>query len=86
VSPEAPAEESGGQVIDLMEALRTSLSANSEKREARVKTAASKTQATKRASPADVEALAAKPRRPVKRAAPKADVKEAPPAKVRAGK
>ena len=36
VSPEAPAEESGGQVIDLMEALRASLSANKEKREAPV--------------------------------------------------
>jgi DNA end-binding protein Ku len=86
VSPEAPAEESGGQVIDLMEALRASLSANKEKREAPVRTAATKTPATKKTSPAEAEVLAAKPRRPVKRATPKADVKEAPPAKVRARK
>jgi DNA end-binding protein Ku len=86
VSPEAPAEESGGQVIDLMEALRASLSANKEKREAPVKTAAAKAPATKKISPTDVEMLAGKPRRPVKRATPKADVKETPPAKVRARK
>jgi DNA end-binding protein Ku len=81
VSPEAPAEESGGQVIDLMEALRASLSANKVKR-----AAPAKVPATKKAPHADVEALASKPRRPVKRAAPKADVEEAPPAKVRARK
>jgi DNA end-binding protein Ku len=86
VSPEAPAEESGGQVIDLMEALRASLSASKEKREAPVRTAATKTPATKKTPPAEVEVLAAKPRRPVKRATPKPDVKEAPPAKVRARK
>ncbi|REG59323.1 Ku protein [Paraburkholderia sp. BL6669N2] len=86
VSPEAPAEESGGQVIDLMEALRASLSANKQKREAPVKTSAAKAPATKKTSPAELEVLAAKPRRPVKRATPKADVKEAPPAKVRARK
>jgi DNA end-binding protein Ku len=86
VSPEGPAEESGGQVIDLMEALRASLSANKTKRAAPAKTAA-KTTAPKKASPDDdVQALSAKPRRPVKRAAPRADVKEAPPAKVRARK
>jgi DNA end-binding protein Ku len=86
VSPEAPAEESGGQVIDLMEALRASLSANKAKRDAPAKTAAAKAPATKKASSADVELLAGKPRRPVKRAIPTADVKEAPPAKVRARK
>jgi len=86
VSPEAPAEESGGQVIDLMEALRASLSVNKAKRDAPAKTAAVKAAATKKASPADVEVLAAKPRRPVKRATPNADVKEAPPARVRARK
>jgi DNA end-binding protein Ku len=79
VSPEAPAGESGGQVIDLMEALRASLSANKPKRAAPAKTPASK-----QAAPADVEVLAIKPRRPVKRATPK--VEEAPPAKVRARK
>jgi DNA end-binding protein Ku len=79
VSPEAPAGESGGQVIDLMEALRASLSANKTKRATPAKTAAAK-----KAPAADVEVLATKPRRPVKRAAPK--VEEAPPAKVRARK
>ena len=79
VSPAAPAGESGGQVIDLMEALRASLSANKTKRAAPAKTAAGKK------APADnVEVLATKPRRPVKRAAPK--VEEAAPAKVRARK
>jgi DNA end-binding protein Ku len=72
-------------VIDLMEALRASLSANKTKRAVPAKTVA-KTAAAKKASPDDVEALSAKPRRPVKRAAPRADVKEAPPAKVRARK
>ncbi len=69
-----------------MEALRASLSANKDKREAPVRTAATKTPATKKTPPAEVEVLAAKPRRPVKRATPKPDVKEAPPAKVRARK
>ncbi|MFL9898921.1 Ku protein [Paraburkholderia fungorum] len=81
VSPEAPADESGGQVIDLMEALRASLSANKAKR-----AAPAKTSAPRKAAPAEVEVLATKPRRPAKRAAPKAEVKEAPPAKVRARK
>ncbi|MFL9918004.1 Ku protein [Paraburkholderia fungorum] len=81
VSPEAPAEESGGQVIDLMEALRASLSANKVKR-----AAPAKVPAAKKAPAADVEALASKPRRPVKRAAPKVEVVEAPPAKVRVRK
>ena len=79
VSPEAPAGESGGQVIDLMEALRASLTANKTK-----KTTATKPSTVRRAPPAEVESLAAKPRRPVKRAAPK--VEEATPAKVRARK
>jgi len=79
VSPAAPAGESGGQVIDLMEALRASLSANKTKRAAPAKTAAGK-----KATADNVEVLAAKPRRPVKRAASK--VEEAPPAKVRARK
>jgi DNA end-binding protein Ku len=86
VSPEAPAEESGGQVIDLMEALRASLSASKVKRDAPAKTAAAKAPPTKKAAPADVEVLASKPRRPVKRATPDAGVKEAPPARVRARK
>ncbi|MFM0007654.1 Ku protein, partial [Paraburkholderia dipogonis] len=86
VSPEAPAEESGGQVIDLMEALRASLSANKVKRDAPAKTVAAKAPATKKTAPADVEVLASKPRRPVKRATPDAGVKEAPPARVRARK
>ena len=79
VSPAAPAGESGGQVIDLMEALRASLSANKTKRAAPAKTAAGK-----KATADNVEVLATKPRRPVKRAAPK--VEEAAPAKVRARK
>ncbi|QIE29802.1 Ku protein [Caballeronia sp. SBC2] len=79
VSPEAPAGESGGQVIDLMEALRASLTANKTK-----KTTATKPSTVRKAPPAEVESLAAKPRRPVKRAAPK--VEEATPAKVRARK
>jgi len=78
VSPEASAGEPGGQVIDLMEALRASLSTNKVKKASPPKTAA-----VKKAS-ADVEVLATKPRRPVKRAAPKAD--EAPQAKVQARK
>jgi DNA end-binding protein Ku len=86
VSPRTPTEESGGQVIDLMEALRASLGVNKTKRDASAKTAAARAPATKKAEAADVELLAAKPRRPVKRAAPKTDVKEAPPAKVRARK
>jgi DNA end-binding protein Ku len=81
VSPEAPAEESGGQVIDLMEALRASLSANKVKR-----AAPAKVPAAKKAPAGDVEALASKPRRPVKRAAPQVEVVEAPPAKVRVRK
>lgn len=79
VSPEAPAGQSGGQVIDLMEALRASLTANKSK-----KTAPAKPSAARKAPPTEVESLAAKPRRPVKRAAPK--VEEATPAKVRARK
>jgi DNA end-binding protein Ku len=79
VSPAAPAGEPGGQVIDLMEALRASLSANKTKRAAPAKTAAGK-----KATADNVEVLATKPRRPVKRAAPK--VEEAAPAKVRARK
>ncbi|CAN7734250.1 Ku protein [Caballeronia sp. LjRoot29] len=79
VSPEAPAGQSGGQVIDLMEALRASLTANKSK-----KTPPAKPSAARKAPPAEVESLAAKPRRPVKRAAPK--VEEATPAKVRARK
>jgi DNA end-binding protein Ku len=79
VSPAAPAGEPGGQVIDLMEALRASLSANKTKRAAPAKTAAGK-----KATAGNVEVLATKPRRPVKRAAPK--VEEAAPAKVRARK
>ncbi|MFP3564035.1 Ku protein [Paraburkholderia sp. SIMBA_030] len=78
VSPEAPTEETGGQVIDLMDALRASLSANKAKKAAPAKAAAA------RKAPAADEVLATKPRRPVKRAAPK--VEEAPPAKVRARK
>jgi DNA end-binding protein Ku len=79
VSPEAPAGQSGGQVIDLMEALRASLAANKSK-----KTPPAKPSAARKAPPAELESLAAKPRRPVKRAAPK--VEEATPAKVRARK
>ena len=79
VSPEAPAGQSGGQVIDLMEALRASLTANKSK-----KTPPAKSSTARKALPAEVESLAAKPRRPVKRAAPK--VEEATPAKVRARK
>ena len=79
VSPAAPVGEPGGQVIDLMEALRASLSANKTKRAAPAKTAAGK-----KATADNVEVLATKPRRPVKRAAPK--VEEAAPAKVRARK
>jgi DNA end-binding protein Ku len=79
VSPAAPAGEPGGQVIDLMEALRASLSANKTKRATPAKTAAGK-----KATADNVEVLATKPRRPVKRAAPK--VEEAAPAKVRARK
>ncbi|MGF6635507.1 Ku protein [Paraburkholderia sp. MM5477-R1] len=86
VSPEESTSESGGQVIDLMEALRASLSANKAKRDVPAKTAPARTTATKKTTAADVEVLAAKPRRPVKRATPKADVKEAQPAKVRARK
>ncbi|MFM0008438.1 Ku protein, partial [Paraburkholderia dipogonis] len=85
VSPEAPAEESGGQVIDLMEALRASLTTNKAKRATPAKSVA-KTAPAKKASADDVEGLSAKPRRPVKRAAPRVDVKDAPPAKVRARK
>jgi DNA end-binding protein Ku len=79
VSPEAPAGQSGGQVIDLMEALRASLTANKSKKAPPAKPATAR-----KAPPAEVESLAAKPRRPVKRAAPK--VEEATPAKVRARK
>jgi DNA end-binding protein Ku len=79
VSPEAPAGESGGQVIDLMEALRASLTANKSKR-----SPPAKPSTAREAPPTEVESLAAKPRRPVKRAAPK--VEEATPAKVRARK
>ncbi|MFM0121087.1 Ku protein [Paraburkholderia sp. RL18-101-BIB-B] len=79
VSPEESTAESGGQVIDLMEALRASLGANKAKRVAPAKTAAAK-----KALPTASEVLASKPRRPAKRAAPKVD--EAPPAKVRARK
>jgi DNA end-binding protein Ku len=79
VSPEAPAGESGGQVIDLMEALRASLTANKSK-----KTPLVKPSTARKAPPAEAESLAAKPRRPVKRAAPK--VEEATPTKVRARK
>jgi DNA end-binding protein Ku len=79
VSPEPTLREPGGQVIDLMEALRASLSANKAKKVAPVKTGAAK-----KASPADSDVLATKPRRPVKRAAPK--VEEAPTAKARARK
>ena len=79
VSPAAPDGEPGGQVIDLMEALRASLSANKTKRATPAKTAAGK-----KATADNVEVLATKPRRPVKRAAPK--VEEAAPAKVRARK
>jgi DNA end-binding protein Ku len=79
VSPEAPAGGSGGQVIDLMEALRASLTANKSK-----KTSPEKPATARKAPPAEVESLAAKPRRPVKRAVPK--VEEATPAKVRARK
>jgi DNA end-binding protein Ku len=86
VSPEAPADEPGGQVIDLMEALRASLSVSKVKRDAPAKTAAAKAPPTKKAAPADVEVLASKPRRPVKRATPDAGVKEAPPARARARK
>jgi DNA end-binding protein Ku len=81
VSPEASAEDSGGQVIDLMEALRASLSANKTKR-----TGPAKTPASKKATPVDVAVLASKPRRPARRAASTPEVKEAPPAKVRARK
>lgn len=79
VSPEAAAGQSGGQVIDLMEALRASLTANKSK-----KTAPAKPSTARRAPPAEMESLAAKPRRPVKRAAPK--VEEVAPAKVRVRK
>jgi DNA end-binding protein Ku len=79
VSPEPATGEPGGQVIDLMEALRASLNANKTKR-----AAPTKASATKKASPVDSEVLATKARRPVKRAATK--VEEAPPAKVRARK
>ncbi len=79
VSPAEPSGEAGGQVIDLMEALRASLGANKPKKAAPAKTAVAR-----KVPAGDVEVLAAKPRRPVKRAAPK--VEEAPPAKVRARK
>jgi DNA end-binding protein Ku len=79
VSPEAPAGQSGGQVIDLMEALRASLTANKSK-----KTPQAKPSTARKAPPAEVVSLAAKPRRSVKRAPPK--VEEATPAKVRARK
>jgi DNA end-binding protein Ku len=79
VSPEAPAGQAGGQVIDLMEALRASLTASKSK-----KTPPAKPSPARKAPPAEVESLAAKPRRPVKRASPK--VEEATLAKVRARK
>ncbi|RFU49570.1 Ku protein [Paraburkholderia sp. DHOC27] len=79
VSPEVGSDEAGGEVIDLMEALRASLSANKTKRAAPTKVAA-----VKKAAAADAGELASKPRRPAKRAAPK--VEEAAPAKVRARK
>ena len=79
VFPAEPSGEAGGQVIDLMEALRASLGANKPKKAAPAKTAVAR-----KVPAGDVEVLAAKPRRPVKRAAPK--VEEAPPAKVRARK
>lgn len=82
VSPQEPTEESGGQVIDLMEALRASLNANKTKRATPTKRAAAK----KPVPPTEDAVLAAKPRRPVKRAAPRTEVEEAPPAKVRARK
>jgi DNA end-binding protein Ku len=79
VSPEPSALESGGgQVIDLMEALRASLKGKTKK------APSEKAVAVKKAAPADAEVLATKPRRPAKRAAPK--VEEASPAKVRARK
>jgi DNA end-binding protein Ku len=78
VSPEASALEPGGQVIDLMEALRASLTKTKPKKAPVVKAPVAK------AVPADEEVLAAKPRRPAKRAAPK--VEEAPSVKVRARK
>jgi len=79
VSPEPSALESGGgQVIDLMEALRASLKSKTKK------APSEKAVAAKKAAPADAEVLAVKPRRPAKRVAPK--VEEAPPAKVRARK
>lgn len=87
VSPAAPPDEVGGQVIDLMDALRASLTANKTKRVAPTKIAPAKTAAVKKQSVDDAEVLASKPRRPAKRAAPKADVKEAlPNTKARARK
>jgi DNA end-binding protein Ku len=74
VSPEATSDEPGGQVIDLMEALRASLSKSKPKKAP-----------ARKAEPAEEdEVLATKPRRPAKRAVAK--VEEAPPAKVRARK
>ena len=78
VSPEPSTIEPGGQVIDLMEALRASLKSKTKK------APSEKAVAVRKAAPADAEVLAAKPRRPAKRVAPK--VEEAPPAKVRARK
>jgi DNA end-binding protein Ku len=78
VSPEASTLESGGQVIDLMEALRASLTKTKVK-----KAPVEEAPAAKKAVPAVEEVLAVKPSRPAKRAAPG---EESPPAKVRARK
>ena len=76
-----PTPAGDGKVIDLMEALRASLGANKTK-----KAGPAKTPASKKGTPVDVEVLASKPRRPARRAASTPEVKEAPPAKVRARK
>jgi DNA end-binding protein Ku len=78
VSPAEPSAQSGGEVIDLMKALRASLGRNKPKAAAPTKPAAKKT------AKASVEELASKPRRPAKRATAKAE--EPAPAKVRARK
>jgi DNA end-binding protein Ku len=78
VSPAEPGLQSGGEVIDLMEALRASLGRNKSKTAAPAKTA------TRKTATASVEELASKPRRPAKRATAK--VEEPAPAKVRARK
>lgn len=78
VSPAELGVQAGGEVIDLMEALRASLGRN------KPKTVAPAKPATRKTATASVEELASKPRRPAKRATAK--VEEPAPAKVRARK